>query len=71
METDWAFEGYHAMTFEVALARCPSLTRDRDIIRVDFSNDKLGIANSLRQAFAASAQEQCTYDFDELLAELD
>lgn len=49
--------------------RAPS--RGHDVIRVDFVNDKLGIAESLRQAFAAGAQEQSTHDFERLLRELD
>jgi hypothetical protein len=47
-----------------------STERDRELIRVDFANDKLGIAAALRQAFAAAAQESSTHDFDRLLNEL-
>ena len=59
------------MNPNAALAFHPSPTRDRDVIRVDFANDKLGIAASLRQAFAAAAADQSTHDFDKLLRELD
>lgn len=59
------------MSFDAAFAQTPSPVSDRDVIRVDFSNDLLGIAASLRQAFAAAAQDQCTRDFEKLLAELD
>jgi hypothetical protein len=44
--------------------------RDRDLIRVDFAHDKLGIAAALRQAFAAAAHDKSTHDFERLLNEL-
>ena len=59
------------MSFEAALAQSPSQPRDREVIRVDFADDKLGIAASLRQAFASAAHDQCTHDFEKLLRELD
>ena len=59
------------MNPNAAYAQHPSPTRDREVIRVDFADDKLGIAASLRQAFAAAAHEPCTRDFDKLLSELD
>ena len=43
---------------------------DREVIRVDFAHDKLGIAAALRQAFAAAAQDRSNHDFDKLLSEL-
>ena len=60
-----------SMTWNAAIANHPSPTRDREVIRVDFANDKMGIAASLRQAFAAAAHDQCTRDFDKLLSELE
>jgi len=59
------------MSLDAAFAQFPSPTDDRDVIRVDFANDKLGIAASLRQAFAQAAHDQCTHDFEKLLSELD
>lgn len=56
---------------QLATETHPSPSRDRDVIRVDFANDKLGIAATLRQAFAAAAQDPSTHDFDKLLRELD
>ncbi len=56
---------------QTATTNHPSPIRDRDVIRVDFANDKLGIAATLRQAFAAAAQDPSTHDFDKLLRELD
>jgi len=58
------------MSFDIASAQIPSPTRDREVIRVDFSNDRLGIAESLRQAFASASHDQCTRDFEKLLDEL-
>ena len=58
------------MSYELAFAQVPAPARDRDIIRVDFSNDKLGIAESLRHAFATASQDDCTRDFEKLISEL-
>jgi hypothetical protein len=58
------------MSFESAFARSSTPTRDREIIRVDSFNDKLGIADSLRRAFAAASEDECTRDFEKLIAEL-
>lgn len=60
-----------AMRAQAAMSPNPSPGRDREVIRVDFCNDKMGIAASLRQAFAAAAHDQCTHDFEKLLSELD
>ena len=46
-------------------------TRDREVIRGDFTHDKLGISVTLRQAFAAAAHDECTRDFEKLLNDLD
>lgn len=43
---------------------------DRDLIRVDFTDDRLGIAAALRKAFAAAACDRSDHDFDKLLSEL-
>ena len=59
------------MILEPAFAHDRSPMRDREIIRVDFANDNLGIAASLRQAFRAAAHDQSTRDFDQLLSKLD
>jgi hypothetical protein len=58
------------MNLEDALMSTCSTERDRELIRVDFANDKLGIAAALRQAFAEAAHEHSTHDFDRLLNEL-
>ena len=58
------------MAHEVAFAQTPSPMRDREVICIDFSNDRLGIAESLRQAFAAASHEECTHDFEKLIDEL-
>ena len=59
------------MSLEAALYPSTTHTRDRELIMVDFCNDKLGIAASLRQAFSAAAHDDATRDFDKLLSELD
>ena len=59
------------MRCEAALAPSTPQMRDREVIRVDFSDDKLGIAASLRQAFASAAHDQSAHDFEKLLRELD
>jgi len=48
----------------------PSL-RDRELIRIDFPNDRMGITAALRRAFCEAAGERSTHDFDKLLSELD
>ena len=58
------------MNVEYALTRDPAPARDREVIRVDFAQDKMGIAAALRQAFAVAAHEPCDIDFDRLLSEL-
>jgi hypothetical protein len=58
------------MNFEAAMTKTSTPIRDRELIRVDFAHDKLGIAAALRQAFAAAAQEPADIDFDKLLSEL-
>ena len=58
------------MNFEAAMTRDPTPARDREVIRVDFEHDKLGIAAALRHAFSAAAHEPCDIDFDRLLSEL-
>lgn len=70
VETHRRDEGYLAMTYEVAFAKPSSPARDREVIRIDFSNDRLGIAESLRQAFAADPCEEPTHDFEKLIDEL-
>ncbi len=70
METDGPDKGYRSMSLKAAFADCPSRPRDREVIRVDFSNDKLGIAESLRRAFAAASHDECTRDFEKLINEL-
>ncbi len=70
VETECPNKGYLSMSFEAAFARPSAPTRDREIIRVDSSNDKLGIADSLRRAFAAASQDECTRDFEKLIDEL-
>ena len=58
------------MSPQAALKESPAPTRDREVIRVDFLHDKLGIAETLRQAFAAAAHDECTRDFEKLLNDL-
>jgi hypothetical protein len=70
METDGVSGGYIIMTLKAAYAPSPSAARDREVIRLDFPNDKLGIAASLRRAFAAASQDECTRDFEKLISEL-
>ncbi len=45
-------------------------SRDRDLIRIEFPDDRMGITAALRQAFAEAANERSTHDFDKLLSEL-
>ncbi len=59
-----------SMRFETALTQSASLARDREVIRVDFDNDSLGIAAALRRAFAAAANDRSDHDFEKLLSEL-
>ena len=44
--------------------------RDREIIRVDFADDRIGITAALRRAFAEAATDRSTHDFEQLLSEL-
>jgi hypothetical protein len=57
------------MTLDDANADTPPCG-DRELIRVHFAQDKLGIAAALRQAFAAAANDRSDHDFDKLLSEL-
>ncbi len=59
------------MNFETALTPSRSRNRDHEVIRIDFANDKLGIAAALRQAFAAAANEPGNRDFAKLLSDLE
>ena len=56
---------------QAAIVEELSPTCDREVIRVDFTHDKLGISATLRQAFAAAAHDECTRDFEKLLDDLD
>ena len=58
------------MMLEDALSPMPEPQRDREVIRVDCANDKMGIAAALRQAFAAAANDRSDHDFDQLLRDL-
>ena len=58
------------MSFDDAMTKPCARDRDRELIRVDVTHDKLGIAAALRQAFAAAAHDGSTHDFDRLLKEL-
>jgi hypothetical protein len=58
------------MNPEAARFEKTEVARDREVIRIDFAHDKLGIAAALRQAFAAAANDQSNHDFDKLLSEL-
>ena len=44
--------------------------RDREVIRVVFADDRMGIATALRRAFHAAACERSDHDFDKLLRDL-
>lgn len=59
-----------SMSLETALTHTVSPTRDREVIRVDFTNDPLGIASALRRAFAAAANDRSDHDFEKLLSDL-
>jgi hypothetical protein len=50
-------------------SRIPSL-RDREIIRVDFADDRIAITAAVRRAFAEAANDRSTHDFERLLSEL-
>ena len=58
------------MTYEVAYVQPSSPARDRELIRIDFSSDSLGIAAALRQAFATASHAESTHDFEKLIDEL-
>jgi len=45
-------------------------SRDREVIRVDFADDRMGITAALRRAFAAAATDRSSHDFERLLSEL-
>ena len=45
-------------------------SRDREVIRIDHSDDRMGIAAALRRAFEGAAAEPCDRDFEELLRQL-
>ena len=62
--------GYLDMNMEFATrSRTPS-SRDREVIRVDFADDRIGITAALRRAFAAAANDRSDHDFERLLSEL-
>jgi hypothetical protein len=58
------------MMHDDSFSHMPQPARDREVIRVDCSHDKMGIAASLRQAFEAAAHDQSDHDFDQLLRDL-
>ena len=58
------------MTFSAASLDTPPPTRDREVIRVEFANDRMGIAAALRQAFNAAANDPGDRDFDRMLSDL-
>ena len=58
------------MTFEDAFSEAPAPTGDREPIRLQFSQDKMGIAAALRAAFAAAANDRSDHDFEQLLNQL-
>ncbi len=62
--------GYLGVNMEFATHdRTPS-SRDREIIRVYFADDRMGITAALRRAFNAAANDRSTHDFERLLSEL-
>jgi hypothetical protein len=58
------------MTLEDAIANKPACVGDREPIRLQFTQDKMGIAAALRQAFTAAAHDKSDHDFEQLLSEL-
>ncbi|MCY7340114.1 MAG: hypothetical protein LH465_09245 [Sphingomonas bacterium] len=50
---------------DTALPAC-----DREVIRVDFADDRMGIAAALRRAFHAAACARSDHDFEKLLRDL-
>jgi hypothetical protein len=58
------------MSFEDAISETSAPTGDREPIRLQFAQDKMGIAAALRAAFAAAACDRSDRDFDELLNQL-
>jgi len=59
------------MSIQAASHPPMSSSRDREPIRIDFPDDRLGITAALRRAFCEAASERSTHDFDRLLSELD
>jgi len=47
-----------------------SSAHDRDLIRIEYPDDRMGITAALRQAFAEAGNERSAHDFDKLLSEL-
>jgi len=45
-------------------------SRDRDLIRVAYPDDHMGITAALRRAFADAASERSAHDFDKILRDL-
>ena len=45
-------------------------SRDREVIRIDHADDRMGIAAALRRAFHQAAQEPSDRDFEDLLRQL-
>lgn len=58
------------MTLEDAFSKKSEATGDREPIRLQFAQDKMGIAAALREAFAAAANDRSDHDFDQLLRQL-
>ena len=58
------------MKLETALTERSTGSRDRDVIRVDFSCNPVDITTALRRAFAEAATDRSDQDFEDLLRAL-
>lgn len=58
------------MCMEAARSHHPAPPRDREVIRVAYPDDHMGIAAALRRAFTEAANDRSKHDFDELLRQL-
>ena len=58
------------MSMQAAYKDHETGSRDRDVIRVEFPSDGLGIADALRRAFSEAANDRSDHDFEELLRRL-
>lgn len=58
------------MEIRAGLKESKQVARDRELIRINLADERMGIAAALRRAFDQAAHEPCDRDFEELLRQL-